>query len=328
MAIKFSCPKCGKKFSVKDTSRGKSGKCPCGAVIRIPSTKASISELLENNTIIKNGATICVKCLKTIKKGESREIINEQVYCVDCASRATSVATAYTQGPTSAGDHAQTSSLSKGALLTEERVRKSFYSRLIGFSIGTLIVTIFLFFKHGKVAAIAGLIIGVIFTITSCRHLLSYDRKLAKDKVTYEQQKAKLRLSKKPQTIVASIAFLLIAFLGLFFAWDRFFNQEKCWESFWNFMVENIGVKIILLIVNIPIFIFIGKWMGGWELLWRLFKFRLKCNWLPFFIFTKKHWEFYETVNFEKLIQALAVPFVCLMVYLVEYTIIKLFFLG
>lgn len=328
MAIKFSCPKCGKKFSVKDTSGGRSGKCPCGAVIRIPSTKASVSELLENNAIIKNGATICVKCLKTIKRGESKEIINGQVYCVDCTSRGTSAPTTCMQKPTSTGDPIQTSHLSRGTPLNEEWVRKSFYSRLIGFSIGTLIVTIFLLFKYGKVAAAISFIFGVIFTLTSCRHLLSYDRKLAKDKVAYKQQKAKLRLSKKPQTVVACIVSLATVFISILLVWDKSFNQGKLFELFWNFTAENIRVKIVLLIVNIPIFILIGKWMGGWEFLWRLFKFRLKCNWLPFFVFTKRHWQFYETINFEKLIQALAMPFACLMVYLVEYAIIKLFFLG
>jgi multisubunit Na+/H+ antiporter MnhB subunit len=317
MAIKFNCPKCGKRFTVKDESAGKRGKCSCGAVLEIPSTKVSTLELSGN------GVAICAKCLKSIKKGESREIINGQAYCVNCASRDTSAATAEMQEPMSAGDNIQT----EGTPLTEEWVRKSFYSRLTGFSIGTLIVTVFLFFKHGKVAAIIGFIVGVIFTIASCGYLLNYDRKLVKKKVTYEEQKAKLRIPKKPQTVAASIAFLLMAFLGLFFAWDKHYNQAKCWDSFGNFMFENMGVKAILLIVNIPVFILIGKWMGGWEFLWRLFKFDLKCSFLPFFIFTKKHWEFYETVNFEKLIQAASIPFICFAVYIVEYIIIKLLFL-
>ncbi len=314
MAIKFNCPKCGKRFVVKDESGGKRGKCSCGAVITIPSTKVSTSELSGNEAVKKNGAAICATCLKTIKTGENREIINGQAYCMNCASR-----------DTSAGDNVQP----RGTPLTEEWVRKSFYARLIGFSIGILIVTIFLFFKYGSAAAIVSFIVGVIFTITSCRYLLIYDHKLVKNKVTYEEQKAKLRIPKKPQTVAASIAFLLTAFLSLFFVWDKSYNQAKCWESFGNFMVENIGVKIILLIINIPVFILIGKWMGGWEFLWRLFKFDLKCRWLPFFIFTKKHWEFYEEgVDYEKLLQAFAIPFVCLAVYLVEYMIIKLFFLS
>jgi hypothetical protein len=306
MAIKFNCPKCGKRFAVKDESAGKRGKCSCGAVLEIPSTKVSTLELSEN------GAAICAKCLKSIKKGESREIINGQAYCVDCASRDTSI-----------GDNVHPT----GTPLTEEWVRKSFYARLIGFSIGVLIVTVFLFLQYGKVAAIAGFIFGVIFTITSCRYLLIYDRKLAKDRVTYEQQKAKLHLSKKPQTKAAITAFLLAVFIGLFFAWDELYNQGRCGESFGNLMAENMRVKIILLVVNIPIFLLIGKWMAGWDVIWQLFKFSLKCRWLPFFIFTGKHWEFYETVNFEKLIQAASIPFICFAVYIVEYIIIKLLFL-
>lgn len=295
MEIEFRCPKCGKRFTVKDEAGGKRGKCPCGAVINIPSMKVSASELSENDTPKK-----------------------------DRAGRDTSTVTAEMQRPISAVESTQP----KGTPLTEEWVRKSLYARLTGFSIGVLIVTVFLFFEYGQVAAIIGFIVGVVFTITSCKHLLSYDRKLVKNKVKYEEQKAKLRIPKKPQTVAASTAFLLAAFVGLFFVWDKYYNQEKCWGLFGNFLFENMGVKAILLIVNIPVFVFIGKWMGGWKFPWQLFKFDLKSRFLPFFIFTKKHWEFYEeSVDYEKLLQASAIPVVCLAVYLVEYIIIKLLFL-
>ena len=196
MAIKFNCPKCGKGFAVKDEAGGRTGKCSCGAVLKIPSTKVSTLELSEN------GAAICAKCLKSIKNGESREVINGQAYCTSCASR-----------DTSSGDNVQP----RGTPLTEEWVRKSFYARLSGFSIGLLIVTIFLFFQYGTIAAIVGFIIGVIFTITSCRYLQIYDRKLVKDRVTYEQQKAKLNLSKKTSNNSSKHSILTGSFCRSFF---------------------------------------------------------------------------------------------------------------
>lgn len=50
MTIKFSCPKCGKRFAVKDESGGKRGKCPCGAEIIIPPNSISASKEIKNNT--------------------------------------------------------------------------------------------------------------------------------------------------------------------------------------------------------------------------------------------------------------------------------------
>ncbi len=36
MPIQFSCPQCGKNFTVPDDQGGKKGKCSCGALMEIP----------------------------------------------------------------------------------------------------------------------------------------------------------------------------------------------------------------------------------------------------------------------------------------------------
>ena len=42
MTIKFSCPECGKSFSVNDESSGKKAKCPCGARIVVPDATSQL----------------------------------------------------------------------------------------------------------------------------------------------------------------------------------------------------------------------------------------------------------------------------------------------
>ena len=42
MTIKFSCPECGKSFSVSDESSGRKAKCPCGAKIVVPDATSQL----------------------------------------------------------------------------------------------------------------------------------------------------------------------------------------------------------------------------------------------------------------------------------------------
>jgi len=96
-----------------------------------------------------------------------------------------------------------------------------------------------------------------------------------------------------------------------------------------SFVTTHIGLKLTLLLVNIPVFILIGRLMvGSWEKYWRVSKWHL----IPFvrvfpFLF-KGWWKFLETTSYEEIILVGAVDTLCIATYLLEYMIIRILFLG
>ena len=331
MSIRFKCPNCGKRYAVKDELQGKRGKCSCGMVIEIPEKTLPQVPIANTGQQTWEKAGICARCLKTIQAGENRELIEGQTYCVECAKRQVQIQ--------------QTSVLSDGnrcgdidpdiIYFDRERIiRKNFLYRLLGCSIGVLIMIIFVLVKGGVAAAAFIGIIGVVFTFLMVKKGHEFDLKAIKDKETYRQHKADYKrrfktLSNKPQTRLAVVVFILGICLFLIFKWYQATGEERYKALLKSFFTTHIGLKLVLLLANIPVFILIGRLMvGSWKKYWRISKWHLIPFVRVFPFFFKGWWKMLETVSFEDILLVSAVDTLCIAVYLLEYLAIKVLFLS
>ena len=224
---------------------------------------------------------------------------------------------------TNAPDTEQADSPHKDTPLTEEHVRKSYRLRLIGLTIGILIIVPINFLRYGAVAAIITFIGGIIFTFVFLRMSSDRDRRMVKKKITYEEQKRKATLS-SPQATIAAIVLVVAFCLGIvLMIWEVISGTNTFQDQFTSFFSTNIRLKIILLICNIPIFIIIIRlMMGSWQRYWQM----IKWLFVPFRIISRRYWDLWMT-NIEDVVLVLGINIICLFVYIMEYLLIKIMFI-
>ncbi|MDD5327394.1 MAG: hypothetical protein PHY02_06210 [Phycisphaerae bacterium] len=331
MSIRFKCPNCGKHYAVKDELEGKSGKCSCGVVIQIRSKSALQTSACDNGDQACDKAGICARCLRTIQRGEKRELIEGKMYCIDCAKRVVQI-----QQAPAISDNNRFSDLDLDIVYFDRDriIRKNFICRLLGCSIGALITIAFVFVKSGMMAAAFVGVISVIFVLLMVKKGYELDLKATKDKEAYRQHKADYNrrfktLSNKPQTKLAVAIFLLVICISLIIRWYATKHKEGYEELLVSFFTTHIGLKLILLLANIPVFILIGRLMvGSWKKYWFISKWHLVPFARAFPFFFKGWWKMLETISFEDLLLVGAVNTLCITIYLLEYLAIKVFFLS
>jgi len=334
MSIKFKCPECGKSYVVKDKLQGRKCKCACGAVIQVPSnTISKVSVPIDTGTL-PDKAEICEKCLKTIPAGSDRVVMEGHLYCIDCAKR-----TEHMKQTLSLYQENKYDDLDSDVIFfdREKILKKNFLARLLGCSVGVLIGCTAVYIKGGLSAAIFGGIIGVVFVYLMVKKGHEYDLKATKDKETYRKYKAfhkkrLTRVSNTPQSKLAIALFILMLCISLVFITYQLINKrgyDELLDLFASFFTTHIRLKLILLLANIPVFVLIGRVMvGSWGKYWRVNKWNVIPLVFPFLFLFKGWWKFIETISIEEIILVWAVDELCFVVYLMEYFVIKVLFLG
>jgi DNA-directed RNA polymerase subunit RPC12/RpoP len=294
--IRFNCLKCGKSFTVKEEMAGKKGKCPCGATLTIPTDQ--IFEKKTDTITLQNGY-IASKARTDYQQTEqaSGSITDEQK---------------------------DESLFFKNRPFTQDSVRKNFWSRLIGCSIGVIIVALVICIRDGLGALIFVLIFGAVFTFLMCWKGHKNDIRCLEDKKYYEEQKARFHITKKPQMRIAFVVLLLGICVGLILRWYDTTSGEVITRAVYSFFTTHIMLKAVLLMLNIPIFILIGRLMiGSWKRYWEV----TKWHFIPFWMFFPGWWKFLASVRIEDIFLAGAIELLCVAVYVLEYLFIKAVFL-
>ncbi len=295
--IRFNCPKCGKRYAVGEEMAGKKGKCSCDAIITIPTVKVSEG---------------------------THDVAEVERKPSGFESSSASVASSKIQGRATYKEQEYEQSFSTNKPFTQDTVRKNFWSRLIGCSIGTIVFALVMCIRDGLGALFFILIFGAGFTFVMCWMGHKNDIRCLEDKKYYEEQKARFRFAHTPQYRIALGVLVLGLLIWAVTKW-RFAGNEQAYRQFVTaFFTTRIPLKLTLLAMNIPIFILIGRIMvGSWKRYWQV----AKWHFIPFHIFVPSWWKFLGTVRIEDIYLAGAVDSLCIGTYLLEYLLIKVLFL-
>jgi hypothetical protein len=248
--------------------------------------------------------------------------------CVECAKLFRRRAQEYGEGPGRVEDN------DEGGLFSpeippfapercEERVRSNFYQRLSGFVIGTLVISVVLYIKDGVRGAAFALVFGAIFSCVFCKRAAESDRKVFKERKLYEQQVERFRIPKTSRRkFVYPVLIIGLCFLPL--QLYRIFRPESFDEFVYSLLSpDNLVLLLVLFILNIPIFILIGRLViGSWERYWQV----VKWHFIPFHFLLRRWFDFLGSVHIEDIWRVAFVDLMCAGLLVVEYLIIKLIF--
>lgn len=313
MTIRFSCPNCGKRFKVAEEQAGRNGKCTCGAVVQIPPASSDIPDGITS----PDKAQICTRCLKTIQAQSECLMIDGKVYCPECAHRIAQI---------KEDVQACNGKLDPDIIYfdREAYIRKSTMARVVGFSLGLIILFPFILIRVGIFPAIFITAFTAVGAIIMVKKGHEYDLKITKDKNTFIKAKKRVKVTSPKAKL--SIVLIIVAFcIWISITLFNVLNKNTTANFIESLIVKHWKLKLILLVVNIPVFVLISRLMvGSWGKYWHI----AKWHWVPvkssFFIFFKDWHKMVETVSVDDLLQVLSVDLICLWVYLLQCMLVNL----
>jgi len=80
----FSCPECGKRFKLQAGMASRKGRCPCGAVLRLPGPEGSGARVIRGVSGPGGQVALCPQCLEPLN-GHPSELIHGMRWCRSCA---------------------------------------------------------------------------------------------------------------------------------------------------------------------------------------------------------------------------------------------------
>lgn len=80
----FRCPDCGKRFKLQEGMASRKGRCPCGAVLRLPGPEGNGPRVIRRVSREHGKVDLCPQCLEPLN-GHVSELIHGMRWCTPCA---------------------------------------------------------------------------------------------------------------------------------------------------------------------------------------------------------------------------------------------------